>query len=195
MIKLYDLFVGELGAHHQRVWMRFLWSLVQSLQPSVVVEIGTGPGASTRAIALGMREICEGTREGDGDNNPHYRGHLYSIDSSPHVEGVFKDLQKLGLEGWVTRVHSWSTEASQKFSKKIDLLVIDGGHDGESVKNDWKNWSKHLVNGAIVIFHDMCIIEVRKAFEEILLKGYKGLDFGNGFDNIGIIRYENSLVC
>jgi cephalosporin hydroxylase len=37
----------------------------------------------------------------------------------------------------------------------LSLIFIDGSHAYESVLNDYKIWSKHLIAGGYLLFHDI----------------------------------------
>src|SRR5256884_4232168 len=46
----------------------------------------------------------------------------------------------------------WSSDVCS--SDLIDLLFIDGDHEYEAVRRDFEDWSPHLREGGIIIFHD-----------------------------------------
>jgi hypothetical protein len=45
------------------------------------------------------------------------------------------------------------------WDKPIDLLVIDGDHAEAAVERDWNDWSKFVMPGGAVLFHDACLFE------------------------------------
>ena len=47
-----------------------------------------------------------------------------------------------------------STEVHAQFNKPIHLLLIDGDHHYETVKQDIAGWVPKVITGGIVIFHD-----------------------------------------
>ena len=53
---------------------------------------------------------------------------------------------------------------------KLDFLFIDGDHSTEGVIKDWVNWSKFVVEGGIVVFHDEPIETVRLGMEQSVRK-------------------------
>lgn len=145
----------EQWTQHEKDWMTYLYYLALHESPDVIVEIGTGPGASTSAFSIALR-----------DNG---KGMLYSIDPSPHVEEVFKRLHNRGLGEYVIRVKEYSEFGEKHTPKdlKISILLIDGDHYYKPVIVDWKVWGKYLVKNAIVIFHDLHLPEVKQAYDDI----------------------------
>jgi len=61
-----------------------------------------------------------------------------------------------------------SSEASEGFDSKIDLLFIDGDHSYKGVKSDIKLWLPKVKIGGFVLFHDYGGIHpgVKKAVDE-----------------------------
>lgn len=181
--------MADRGTHAERMWEMFLWTLTHIAQPEVVVEIGTGNGASTRAITTAMKEIRCGVEGVGYDHNSHYIGTLYSVDFSVHVGPVFERLEELGLGGYVVRVQDYSDKAGIKFTLPIDILVIDGDHYYSSVCEDWKYWEPKVVKGGYIVFHDMVIEEVQEAFERLSnRRGYDYVIIGEELWRIGLVR-------
>lgn len=181
--------LAQVLAHGDRALQRILWTLVHSQEPKVVVEIGTGPGSSTRAIAVALREIKEGLVPGDLDWWPEYEGHLWSVDYSDLVGGVFVELEIMGLRSFVTRVKDYSEKAALYFELPVDMLLIDGDHSYSAVRKDWFAWYPLLHKGSVVILHDLVIGEVDKAYKELAL-GYESIRIGisSKLTEIGVIK-------
>ncbi len=128
-----------------------LYGLARSIKPKVCVEIGSARGKSACAVGLALR------RNGGGK--------LYAID--PHSVTTWNDknsvdsfaiinahLKKAGLTEWVEIVRKTSGDAAQGWTKKIDLIFIDGDHSYEGVKADWDLFLPHLSEFGVVVFHD-----------------------------------------
>jgi predicted O-methyltransferase YrrM len=128
-----------------------LYGLTRSMKPDVCVEIGSARGKSTCHIGMALKE------------NGH--GKLYAIDphrstkwNDPYSVDTFgiitQNLKNVGVVEQVEIVRKTSDCAAQNWSKKIDILFVDGDHSYEGVKSDWDLFSPHLREFGIVIFHD-----------------------------------------
>ena len=62
---------------------------------------------------------------------------------------IFKDINFTNIQG-----DSTSSDIINKINGKFDLLFIDGGHDYQTVKNDYENYNKFVNEGGIIAFHD-----------------------------------------
>jgi predicted O-methyltransferase YrrM len=121
------------------------------MKPQVCVEIGSAQGRSACFTALGLSE--------------NGSGKLYAID--PHIrtqwnDGPLTDTFKIinrnlkagGYAGVVEIIRTTSDEAARNWTRKIDLLFIDGDHTYEGVKHDWELFSPFVRPFGLVIFHD-----------------------------------------
>lgn len=120
----------------------------------VIVEIGSYKGRSTVCLALGSKS---------GKNVP-----IYSVDhhtGSPEHRGWFgqintlfdfkKNIEKVGVNDLIIPLVMQSEKAAVDFEKQIELLFIDGAHEYESVKQDFEVWTPKLINGGIIVMHDI----------------------------------------
>jgi len=133
----------------------FACDLVQSLKPSVLVELGTYYGESYFAFCQAVDEekiSCA----------------CYAVDSwkgDPHIgsygEEVFKD-----VEAYNARLYRpFSSLLRQDFDvalrrfepESIDLLHIDGFHSYEAVRHDFEAWLSRVRPGGIVLLHDIAV--------------------------------------
>jgi predicted O-methyltransferase YrrM len=118
---------------------------------STVVEIGVAEGVSAFALRHGMAP----------------QGTLYLIDPfhfSKHRMMNFTKRTAHRLVGQFPRgrvawIEKFSFDAVPEWGLPIDLLFIDGDHSEEGVGRDWTEWSRFVVPGGIVIFHDARIFE------------------------------------
>ena len=125
--------------------------------PIVAVEIGSWYGKSSVMIAGGIRD-------GGG-------GILYAIDPFEGLDGYsvrrtgqrratdfldpfLQNINHAGLAEFVRPIRGYSYDVAENWSTPIDLLFIDGDHEYEAVKRDFEDWSPHLREGGIIIFHD-----------------------------------------
>lgn len=129
-----------------------LYSLVRALEPEAIVEIGSARGKSTCAMALACSE--------------NGKGKVFAID--PHMENSWTDagneldsgrflegrLSEYGLTPWCQMIRSRSVDAAGGWSRKIDLLFIDGDHTYEGVRRDFELFAPFLTDRSIVCFHD-----------------------------------------
>jgi predicted O-methyltransferase YrrM len=115
----------------------------------VIVEIGSWKGRSTIWLASGAR--LAGQR-------------VYAID--PHrgsredpTADTLRDFQvnlaRTGLADVVEPMVMSSAEAAARIPGPVELLFIDGDHSYEGVRRDAELWLPRLMDGGIVMFHDV----------------------------------------
>jgi predicted O-methyltransferase YrrM len=118
---------------------------------SFIVEIGVAEGVS--ALALRERMAPNGT--------------LYLIDpfhlSRVRVLNFIKRTARRLVESSgraeVVWLQQFSSDAAKTWDRPIDLLVIDGDHSEAGVQKDWDEWSRFVVPGGLVAFHDARLFE------------------------------------
>lgn len=128
-----------------------LYGLARSIKPQVAVEIGSARGRSACAVGLALR------RNGGGKLyaiDPHSTTNWNDTNSVDSFSIITAHLQKAGVENFVEIVRKTSTEAAKGWTKKIDLIFIDGDHSYEGVKADWELFLPHLSEFGVVVFHD-----------------------------------------
>lgn len=128
-----------------------------------VLEIGTGLGVATRAVA----SACD---------------RLVTIDIDPWVaENVFPSLRTDYKEEHVTTL-----TAMPGRGLPFDVAIIDGSHRYNDVMNDIQAACARLVQGGLILFHDYHIADVRLAIndacnmqgmitEHVYIKTYAGI--------------------
>jgi hypothetical protein len=133
----------------------FLFTLV-GMAPAegVAVEIGAYMGRSSVVIGSARKVFCVDDFFTGGENIG-----VQNEDFLDKWKRNVGDLHCFPLVGS-------STEIADKLSFRVAFLYIDGSHDYESVKADIDAWSKRLINGAIVAFHDIGRASVLKAVNE-----------------------------
>ena len=114
-----------------------------------IVEIGSWKGRSTIWLAAGAMQVS---------------GRVYAID--PHKESKedplantlteFRlNLERAGVSEAVEPLVMTSVEASAVLEDPVELLFIDGDHSYDAVKRDAELWLPRLVEGGLVMFHDV----------------------------------------
>ena len=122
--------------------------------PAAIVEIGSYHGRSTILLGSILKRLGANTRVYAID--PH-EGDLSEPDESVLREGstlesLQLNLSDAGLDRVVEVVRKRSFEVS--WSQPISLLLVDGLHDYESVRRDFKHFEPWLTQGGYIAFHD-----------------------------------------
>jgi MMP 1-O-methyltransferase len=115
----------------------------------LIVEIGSWQGRSTAWLAAGAR--LAGARVYAID--PH-TGSREDPDAATY-ETFRANLTKIGVADVVEPLVTTSAEAARLLEGPIELLFIDGDHSHDAVRLDAELWLPKLVEGGIVMFHDV----------------------------------------
>ncbi|MCP5132600.1 MAG: class I SAM-dependent methyltransferase [Gammaproteobacteria bacterium] len=118
-----------------------------------IVEIGAYRGASTIALALGIKDAGHG-KVISIDPHQHYidilRGHF-----SPEDHQIYlKNLERFGVAAYVTHLCIDSTTAAIDWTASIDLLWIDGDPSYSGVTKDIQSWTPFIHDRGLVIFNN-----------------------------------------
>jgi len=116
-----------------------------------VVEIGVAEGASACALREAMSP----------------EGILYLIDPFhlsrvPLINTLRRAAHAAVAQFGACRVvwiEQFSQAAVGNWREPIDLLFIDGDHEESAVRKDWDDWSRFVVPGGVVLFHDARVFE------------------------------------
>lgn len=113
---------------------------------TTLVEIGVAEGASALALRCAVDKYST----------------LYLID--PYPSGKVPGLNfvricarrhvgkcKTCLVHWI---RDFSYNAAKSWNIPIDFLFIDGDHSYDGCLRDWQDWSRFVVRGGVVAFHD-----------------------------------------
>ena len=140
-----------------------LMSLTASVRASRVVEIGRFRGFSTLALASGLALADAGWLEPmmarqrpdvDYDKllEPKKRT-LMSIDRAPTIEAD-DALEKAGLAKYVEKLDMESDAVDLSKLGPVDVLLIDGSHQPQTIRNDISRFVPHVRPGGYFVLHD-----------------------------------------
>lgn len=132
----------------------FLYNTAKKVKTgNAIVEIGSWKGKST---------ICLGNGSQDGN-----RVKIFAID--PHIgssehrkmfgkvdtfEEFKQNINRGGISEFVEPIRDTSENAAKNLNQQIEFVFIDGAHEYNFVKLDFKLWFPKVVNGGILAFHD-----------------------------------------
>jgi predicted O-methyltransferase YrrM len=110
----------------------------------VLVELGVFEGVSSR--------ILRGAMDRDAE--------LYCVDPfpagrlgfSPQESISERELSKV-QNGKVQMLRCFSYEALENWSRAIDLLYLDSDHSFEGVCRDFRDWTKFVSRGGLILIH------------------------------------------
>lgn len=152
--KLWETF-GRIEGWLSKEEARLLFETAKRIPDNgVIVEIGSWKGKSTIFLATGSRTSG---RAKIYAIDPHRGDYTNRSVKSKLVSslGDFKNnINNAQVDDLIVPVAKKSEDAAKGWNKKINLLFIDGLHDYESVKKDYLLWSKYLVPGGRIMFHD-----------------------------------------
>lgn len=153
----------------------FAINLVQTFKPTTIVDLGVDYGFSTFSFAYSNIGNVYGIDWFQGDM------HAGNRNTYPLVMDLYNEVKNKFNISNIEFIKSDFNEAAKKWSKKIDILHIDGLHTYEAVKNDFETWTKFCNNDSIILFHDVEEFpDVYKFFSELsdnklLISGWCGL--------------------
>jgi Predicted O-methyltransferase len=128
-----------------------------------IVEIGSFQGRSAICLASGISG--NGTKVHSVD--PHFGIEAYGKKDS--FDRLQENIKARKLDTHVEYIIKESLAAANQWEKKnIGLLFIDALHDYDNVKADFESWSKYILDGGYLLFHDSVQSGVNKLLLEIL---------------------------
>lgn len=149
----------------------FAIDLVKLVNPKVTVDLGVDWGFSMFSFAYPKIGEVYGIDWFQGDPHAGMR------DTKQWVIDLYNRLKiKYGIG--VNIIKGDFTDISTIWTKKIDILHIDGFHSYEAVSQDFLNWSKFMNPSGVILFHDVELFEgVNRFF--LGLNGYKIIRSGS----------------
>lgn len=115
----------------------------------LIVEIGSWKGRSTAWLAAGARLASARVYAVD----PH-AGSREDPDATT-LAAFLGNLTNAGLADVVEPLVMTSAEAARMLEGPVELLFIDGDHSYKGVRLDAELWLPKLVEGGVVMFHDV----------------------------------------
>ena len=131
---------GWLGEPDSKV----LYDYASKIENGLIVEIGSYSGKSTKILALASPSSRVITIDSFVLGNPD----IIKKQFHESVEGLN-----------VTLLEMDSKDVGADWSEPIDLLVVDGDHSYEAVKQDIDLFAPHVLAGKFSLFHDYTITE------------------------------------
>lgn len=131
-----------------------LYTLIVSLQPFHVLEVGVSEGESSRILVRAMDDIN--------------RGHLYSVDPAPRIAPEL--LHSLEHRMSIVTGHCPEVVADLRAEAEagFDLALIDGDRTYEGITRDIRGILPYLADMAYMLFHDAYHHEVRLAIDDCI---------------------------
>lgn len=92
------------------------------------------------------------------------------FDSLPHFR---RNVHEAGLELYVVPVVGASPSVGLWWQTPLAFLFIDGAHDDDGVMTDYTMWSRHVVPGGMLAFHDVTIGGIDHAAKRAANEGFE----------------------
>jgi hypothetical protein len=133
----------------------FARDLVETLQPEIIVELGTWRGTSMFSMLQGIKNKnlnsifnAIDTWEGDKHAGLYKEGEKYLSDIKILIEKHYSNCK-------VNLIRKRFENAVNDFDdNSIHLLHIDGLHTYEAVKKDYETWRPKVNKNGVILFHD-----------------------------------------
>ena len=141
-------------------WL-FLYDIVRDLRPSKMIEIGCYLYTSSLAFLKAMDDELSDALFYSIDPI-HNRGRTNLIDGMPHF-WYGKD----SVDSRWFRIIAKSQDILTHMNDKFGLIYIDGDHEAPAVKKDFENALRLIEPGGVIIIHDVCSKDLKKAITEV----------------------------
>lgn len=120
-----------------------------------VLEIGSFQGLSTVLLATALESTNE-PRLHACDPWAAIEAFGATMTTNDETFRTFQEsLAKTGVSDRVTIHRAFSSDLATRWDRPLRLLWIDGDHSVTGATEDFENFSKHVVPGGIVAFHDV----------------------------------------
>ena len=148
MNKLYD----ELRSipNNNRDLGIFLYGLVFTTRPKVVVELGTWHGYTAICMAKAMQFWHK--KKGE-----KYRPTLITVDNYEHSSMLTTETNFIlhDVANYIYAICADTTKHGEYYQgDPIDLLFMDASHTYEGLEREHSVWFPHLAKSALVLIHD-----------------------------------------
>lgn len=157
----------------------FAIRLVEHINPKVTVDLGVDFGFSTFCFAYANKGEVYGIDWFQGDEHAGHRNTFESVDT------LYSELKHTFSIPDITFIKGRFEEVAKSWSKKIDILHIDGLHTYEAVKSDYETWSAFCHQESVILFHDVEFYSQTVGSFFNKLEGFKVVR--NGSAGLGIL--------
>ena len=125
-----------------------LWTSCLAAGPRAeVLEVGSHEGRSTVLLGLAVGEV-DGRLTAVDPFDPRWR---YGVDGTE--QRMRARLEDAGVTDRVDVLVARSGDLRRTWSRPLDLVYVDGGHDYPTVRDDLR-WAEHLPRGGRLLLHD-----------------------------------------
>jgi hypothetical protein len=131
-----------------------LFRHARDLGRGVIVEVGSSRGRSATALALGARAGGRGTPVYAIERHDVVTSALGDLDGPSDRIAFLRNTLGAGVADTVRPVNLSTEVVSPGWHEPVGLLWLDGDPGHEGVGRDLDGWLPHLVDGALVAFHD-----------------------------------------
>ena len=160
-----------------------------------IVEIGSFLGRSTCWLAYGTkttgREKVTAVDHFRGSPE-HQAGKKHEcavlVEDGTTYDRFMENISKHEVADYVAPLVASSEAAAADWSRPIRLLFIDGNHSYDASRHDFEAWSKHLIPGGYVGFHDIDGWPGVTTFYGELLENSSDYDEVLAVDSLRVVR-------
>ncbi len=168
----------------------FLYKIASDTGRGVIVEIGSWQGKSTIWLASGSKAgkfakvFAVDPHTGAPEHHEIFRTkNIWTFDK-------FKENIKIaGVADIIEPIVDRSENVAKNWQLPVEFLWIDGAHAYDAAKQDLESWLPHLIDGAIVAFHDSTYEDVKSVVRKFLF-GSPHFKNGGVIDTISYARYS-----
>ena len=147
-------------------------AVLNALPNSQFVEVGSWRGRSTAFLGVEIENSCKDitvhcvdTWKGSLDEDAHQNDP--SVINDTLYDEFLENIKPISK--YIKPVRMTSMEAVKLYEdNSFDFILIDGGHDYNTVKDDITEWLKKLKPGHIIAGDDYAWEGVKKAVDELL---------------------------
>lgn len=133
--------INDRGALHHPAELGGLLAILEAEQPETIIEIGTWAGGLTWALMQlpEVRTVITVDLE---------------IRPGPHTDEILSAKGVHSVLGDSTHRKTQEVVANLLPPEGADVLVIDGGHDFQTISADWLNYVPLVQHRGVIVLHD-----------------------------------------
>lgn len=140
-------------------WISLL-TYLEPIHPKLILEIGTGQGASALSLS-------------------HFTDCIITVDITKPPRAIFKEIRENCECHFIndsTENHKCIRRIDQLLNgRPVDLLFIDGGHTRKDARRDYDKLSPLVRSGGLIVFHDIVFSTRHKKMECSVYKVWQKL--------------------